>query len=82
MLSARAILQDIRNDPEAFRLLLSVAARGEEQGGCEDESLAALTPNTELAEKIQRHRTDEHKHSRYFSMLLKKNESGRRSTSL
>lgn len=74
MLSARAILQEIRNDRGAIRLFLSVAARGEEQGGWENECLAALTPNTELAEKIKRHGADEHKHSRFFSVLLKKRE--------
>jgi hypothetical protein len=62
MLSARSIFQEIRADDRAYRLLLSVAAKGEMQGGWKNERIALLTPDRELAVKIRRHGEDEAKH--------------------
>ncbi len=68
----RTIFQEIRNNNEAYRLLLSVTAKGEAQGGWENERLAAKTQDPELAAKIARHGVDEDKHARFYSALLKK----------
>lgn len=72
MLSTRAVFEEIRADDEAYRLFLSVAAKGEAQGGWENERLAALTADPELSAKIARHGRDEDKHARLFTTLLKK----------
>lgn len=72
MLSARTIFQEIRDNKQAYQLFLSVAARGEAQGGWENERLAAKTADPELAAKIARHSLDEVKHARFFSAILKK----------
>jgi rubrerythrin len=72
MLSARTLFEEIRRDDDAYRLFLSVAAKGEAQGGWENERLAALTADPVLAAKIARHGADEEKHARLFSALLKK----------
>ena len=72
MLSTKSIFQEIRNNPEAFSLLLSIAAKGELQGGWENERIAALTEDTELAQKVRRHGADETKHGLMFSKLLRK----------
>jgi hypothetical protein len=72
MLSARAIYEEIRNNPETYALFLSVAADGETQGGWENARIAALTKDPVLASKIARHGTDEDKHGRLFQALLRK----------
>lgn len=72
MLSIQSIFQEIRHHPEAFRLLMSIAAKGEFQGGWENERIAALTRDTVLARKIRRHGADETKHGMMFSKLLRK----------
>jgi hypothetical protein len=74
MLSARSVFQEIRANPEAYRLFLSVAAKGEAQGGWENERLAARTRARapQLAARIERHGRDELKHGRLFSALLGK----------
>jgi hypothetical protein len=55
MLSARHIFHEIRSNDRAYQLLLSVAAKGEAQGGWENERIARLTSDRELATKIRRH---------------------------
>lgn len=72
MLSARAIYHEIRDDDQTYQLFLSVASDGEAQGGWENERIAALTPDAELAAKIRRHGEDEEKHGRLFQALLRK----------
>jgi hypothetical protein len=72
VLSARAIYDEIRNNPETYALFLSVAAVGETQGGWENARIAALTHDPVLAAKIARHGTDEDKHGRLFHALLRK----------
>ena len=72
MLSARAIYDEIRNNPETYALFLSVAADGEAQGGWENARIAALTRDPVLAAKIARHGADEDKHGRLFTALLRK----------
>ena len=72
MLSTKSIFQEIRNNPEAFSLLLSIASKGEFQGGWENERIAALTEDAEFAQKIRRHGADESKHGLMFSKLLRK----------
>lgn len=72
MLSTRSIFLEIRRDPRAFQLLMSIAAKGETQGGWENERIAALTPDPALARKVLRHGADETKHGLMFSKLLRK----------
>ena len=72
MLTARSIFNEIRGDDRAYQLLLSVAAKGETQGGWENQCIALLTRDRELAAKIRRHGEDESKHGRLFTALLKK----------
>ena len=72
MFGADSIFREIQADDEAYRLFLSVAAKGEAQGGWENTRIAALTPDRELAAKIARHGADEHKHGRLFQALLRK----------
>jgi hypothetical protein len=72
MPSARAIYDEIRDNPETYALFLSVAADGEAQGGWENSRIAALTEDPLLASKIARHGTDEDKHGRLFHALLRK----------
>ena len=72
MLSARAIYDEIRNNPETYALFLSVAADGEAQGGWENSRISALTRDPVLAAKIARHGADEDKHGRLFTALLRK----------
>lgn len=72
VLSAQSIFQEIYRDDESFRLFCSIAAKGEAQGGWENELIARLTPDAELAAKIARHGVDEEKHGRLFYALLKK----------
>jgi hypothetical protein len=72
VLSARAIYQEIRTNDETYRLFCSVAAKGEAQGGWENERIAALTRNETLRGKIARHGEDEDKHGRLFAALLRK----------
>ncbi len=74
MLSARAIYHQIRDDDRTYQLFLSIAADGEAQGGWENERIAALTADRELAAKIQRHGEDEHRHGRLFQALLRKRD--------
>ncbi len=74
MLSAKTIYGEIFNNDEAFRLFCSIAASGEVQGGWENGQIAALVPGSQagLAAKIARHGTDEDKHGRIFTALLRK----------
>ena len=72
MLSARAIYDEIRSNPETYALFLSVAAAGEAQGGWENARIAALTRDPVLRPKIARHGADEDKHGRLFEALLRK----------
>lgn len=72
MLSAQRIFKEICENDETYRLFLSLAASGEDQGGWENERIAELTPDAELAPKIARHGSDEAKHGRIFIGLLKK----------
>jgi hypothetical protein len=74
MFSPRAIYGEIFGNDEAFRLLCSIAASGEAQGGWENGRIAALVPEScrDLAPKIARHGADEDKHGRIFNALLRK----------
>jgi rubrerythrin len=72
MLSTKSIFKEIRGNENAFRLLLSIAAKGETQGGWENERIAALTEDQELARKVLRHGADETKHGLMFAKLLRK----------
>ncbi|MEW2159720.1 ferritin-like domain-containing protein [Streptomyces sp. NPDC007189] len=74
MLSARSLFQEILDHDESFRLLCSIAAGGESQGGWENGRIAALVPLGEraMAPKIARHGADEDKHGRIFLALMKK----------
>jgi hypothetical protein len=74
MLSAKSLFQDILDHDESFRLFCSIAAGGETQGGWENARIAALVPpaERELAPRITRHGTDEDKHGRIFTALMKK----------
>jgi hypothetical protein len=72
MFSARSIFEEIRSHDDAYRLFLSIAAKGEYQGGWENERIAALTRDRELAAKIARHGEDEMKHGKLFTALLRK----------
>ena len=72
MLSAREIFQEIRANDEAYRILMSAAARGEHQGGWENRRIAELTADADFAAKIRRHGEDESKHGRIFENLLQK----------
>jgi hypothetical protein len=53
-------------------LFLSIAAKGETQGGWENERISALTRDSVLAAKVCRHGADETKHGLMFARLLKK----------
>jgi hypothetical protein len=72
MLSTTSIFREIRGNEAAFSLLLSIAAKGETQGGWENERIAALTENQELARKVLRHGADETKHGLMFAKLLQR----------
>jgi rubrerythrin len=72
MLSARSLFEEIRSHDTSFQLFCSVAAKGETQGGWENERIAALTKDPRLAERIARHGADETKHGRIFDALLRK----------
>lgn len=72
MISTKSIFTEIRNNAESFRMFLSIASKGELQGGWENERISALAPNAELAAKIARHGADETKHGLMFSKLLQK----------
>jgi hypothetical protein len=72
MISAKSIFQEIRNNQEAFRLLLSVAAKGETQGGWENERIANLTRDPVLAKKVLKHGADETKHGLIFNKIMQK----------
>ncbi|MCA9321888.1 MAG: ferritin-like domain-containing protein, partial [Planctomycetes bacterium] len=72
MLSTASIFQEIRSNDEAYRFFLSMAAKGETQGGWENERIAALSPDAELAPKIRCHAANESKHGRLFESLLHK----------
>lgn len=72
MLSTARIFHRIRHHPPAFRLLLSIAAKGEYQGGWENARIAELTADTVLAGKIRRHGDDETKHGLMFAKLLQR----------
>ena len=71
-LSARSIFRELSANDETFRLFCSVAAKGENQGGWENDRIAAKTLDAELAAKIARHGADEHKHGRLFAGLLRR----------
>jgi rubrerythrin len=72
LLSARSIFEEIRSNDESFRLFCSVAAKGESQGGWENERIAELTRDPTFAARIRRHGADETKHGRIFASLLRK----------
>ncbi|MEU6552490.1 ferritin-like domain-containing protein [Streptomyces sp. NPDC046915] len=74
MLSAKSVFQEILGNDESFRLLCSIAASGEAQGGWENGRIATLVPEGEqaLVPKITRHGVDEDKHGRIFNALLRK----------
>jgi hypothetical protein len=74
MLSARTIYGEIFDHDKAFGLFCSIAASGEAQGGWENGKIAALVPGSQanLAAKIARHGTDEDKHGRIFTALLRR----------
>ena len=72
MISARSIFEEIRSNDESFQLFCSVAAKGESQGGWENERIAALTVDPTFAAKIAVHGADETKHGRIFDTLLRK----------
>ena len=72
MLSTNSIFREIRQNDDAYRFFLSVAAKGETQGGWENERIAALSPDEVLRPKIERHGLDETKHGRLFASLLRK----------
>jgi hypothetical protein len=72
LLSARSLFREICAHDESYRLFLSLAAKGEDQGGFENDRIAELTPDRALAAKIARHGADEAKHARIFLGLLKK----------
>ena len=55
-------------------MLLSIASKGETQGGWENERIAALTTDPDMARKVLRHGTDETKHGLMFAKLLRKAE--------
>jgi len=76
MLSVHTVLNEIKSDDRSFQLLLSLAAKGEEQGGWENERISALTEDPVLRPKVARHGLDEHKHGRLFLGLLKKRGLG------
>jgi len=74
VLSTKSLFREIVDNDESFRLLCSIAAGGEAQGGWENARIAALVPPGEraLAPKIARHGADEDKHGRIFHALLNK----------
>jgi hypothetical protein len=72
MLSTQSLFYEIRQNPQAYALLLSIAAKGETQGGWENERIAHLTNGPELANKVRRHGADETKHGLMFTKLLHK----------
>jgi len=72
LLSARSLFREVCAHDESYRLFLSLAAKGEQQGGFENDRIAELTPDRDLAAKIARHGADEAKHARIFAGLLKK----------
>ena len=74
MLSSRSLFREILDNDRSFQLFCSIAASGEAQGGWENARIAALVPESmrDLAPKIIRHGTDEEKHGRIFSAMLKK----------
>ncbi|MFG2498918.1 ferritin-like domain-containing protein [Streptomyces sp. NPDC048441] len=74
MLSARSVFEEILDHDESFRLLCSIAASGESQGGWENGRIAELIPESEsaLAPKVVRHGADEDKHGRIFDALMRK----------
>ena len=72
--SPSTIFHELTANDETFRLFCSVAAKGESQGGWENEKIAALTRDPELAAKIARHGADEHKHGRLFAALLRRRD--------
>jgi len=74
MLSAKAVIEEIFDNNDAFRLFCSIAASGEAQGGWENGRIAELVPESyqDLAPKIARHGADEDKHGRIFRALLRK----------
>jgi hypothetical protein len=74
LISARSVFEEIRSNDDSFRLFCSVAAKGESQGGWENERIAALTKDPTLSAKIAVHGLDETKHGRIFDTLLRKRD--------
>jgi hypothetical protein len=72
LLSTRSIYREMRDNDRAFQIFVSTASVGEEQGGWENERIAALTSDPQLAGRIRRHAEDEAKHGRLFHALLRK----------
>ena len=71
-LSPSSIFEELRSNDETFRLFCSVAAKGETQGGWENERIAENTKDATLAAKIARHGADETKHGRLFTAMLQR----------
>ncbi len=76
MLSARSLFDEIRSNDDSYALFLSIASKGEHQGGWENQRIAKLTADPVLAAKIARHGEDEAKHGRLFATLLRKRGLG------
>jgi hypothetical protein len=72
MLTVRGLFHEIYASDDAYRLFCSIAAQDEDQGGWENERIAALVTDPELAPKIACHGADERKHGRIFNGLLRR----------
>lgn len=71
MITPHSVLRDIHDHDDAYRFLCSIAAQDENQGGWENERIAALVTDPELAPKVARHGSDERMHGRIFRQLLR-----------
>jgi hypothetical protein len=76
VLTAGSVFREIYADDRAYQLFCSIAASGEDQGGWENERIASLVRDRELAPKIARHGADERKHGRIFDRLMRKRGVG------
>ena len=74
MLTAKVIYREVREDDRTFQLFASIASAGEEQGGWENERIAALIRDEDLSGKVRRHGEDESKHGRLFAAMLRKRQ--------
>jgi rubrerythrin len=71
MITPHTVLRDIHDHDDAYRFLCSIAAQDENQGGWENERIATLVTDPELAPKVARHGSDERMHGRIFQQLLR-----------